>query len=133
MDLINTALEVMGMAPVATEVPSQPDFPLCNIYRMLDGGPSTCFMEFALSGYEKGSLSVKLEDDYLVISSKTASDKEKGREYTHRGIARRDFSSKYKVGKDVEVRNAKFVDGILTVKLEKLHPQEPEHSSIKIN
>lgn len=131
MDLINAAREVMGMAPVATEVGSQPDFPKCNIYRMLDGSPYTCFMEFALSGYEKGSLEINMQGDYLVVSSKTDSDKEKGREYTHRGIARRDFVAKYHVGKDIEVRNAKFADGLLTVELEKLQPQKSE-SSIKI-
>ena len=133
MDLINAAREAMGMVPMATGVSSQPEFPLCNIYRMLDGSPYTYFVEFAVPGYDKYSLEIKMDDEYLIISSKTGSEKEKGREYTHRGITRRDFSSKYNVGKGIEVRRAKLADGILTVELEKPQPQKPECPSISID
>lgn len=125
-DLLNMAMSMFD-APK-----SQTSFPKYNVYRMLDGSPYTYFMEFALAGYDKSSLDVKMDNGHLVVSSKTDSEKKEGREYTYRGMARRDFSSRFYVGKDVEVRGAKFSDGLLTVELEKLVPEEQKPRSIEI-
>jgi molecular chaperone IbpA len=73
-----------------------------------------------------------MEKDHLIVSSKTDSEKKEDREYTHRGMARRDFSTRYYVGKDVEVRGARFTDGLLTVELEKLVPEEQKPRSVEI-
>lgn len=128
MDLLHAAMKAFNGANDNTS----PNFPKYNVYRMLDGSPYTYFMEFALAGYDKASLDVKMDNGHLVVSSKTDSDKKEGKEYTHRGMARRDFSSRYYVGKDVEVRNAKFADGLLTVEMEKLIPEEQKARSISI-
>lgn len=125
-DLLNMAMSMFD-APK-----SQTSFPKYNVYRMLDGSPYTYFMEFALAGYDKSSLDVKMDNGHLVVSSKTDSEKKEDREYTYRGMARRDFSSRFYVGKDVEVRGAKFSDGLLTVELEKLVPEEQKPRSIEI-
>jgi len=104
-----------------------------NVYRMLDGSPYTYFMEFALAGYDKASLDAKMDNGHLVISSKTDSKEKEDREYTHRDIvARQDFSSRFYVGTDVEVRSAKFVDGLLTIELENVVPEEQKPRSISI-
>jgi molecular chaperone IbpA len=126
MDLLNAAMRAMGDAN------NSPGFPKHNVYRMLDGNPYIYFMEFALSGYAKESLNVVIDNGYLVISSKSDSDKTEGREYLHRGMARRDFSSKFYVGKNVEVRGAKFTDGLLTVELEKVVPEEQKPKPVEI-
>ena len=128
MDLLNAAMKAFNGANDNTS----PSFPKYNVYRMLDGSPYTYFMEFALAGYTKDALDVKMDNGHLVVSSRTDSDKKDDREYTYRGMARRDFSSRYYVGKDVEVRNAKFADGLLTVELEKLVPEEQKPRSISI-
>lgn len=125
--------DLLDMAMSMLEVPkSQQTFPKYNVYRMLDGSPYTYFMEFALAGYDKASLDVKMEKDHLIVSSKTDSEKKEDREYTHRGMARRDFSTRYYVGKDVEVRGARFTDGLLTIELEKLVPDEQKPKSVEI-
>lgn len=133
MDLLNAAMGMLmpgGDAAAATT----PSFPKYNVYRMLDGSPYTHFMEFALAGYSKDSLSVTMDNGHLVVSSKTnLENKKEDREYTHRGMARRDFSSRYYVGKDVEVRSAKFADGLLTVELEKLIPEEQKPREVQIS
>ena len=125
-DLLNMAMTMLE--------PSRPQtsFPKYNVYRELDGSPYTYFMEFALAGYSKDALDVKMDSDHLVVSSRTDSDKKEDREYTHRGMARRDFSTKFYVGKDIEVRSAQFSDGLLTVELEKIVPEEQKPRSISI-
>jgi molecular chaperone IbpA len=125
--------DLLDLAMSMLEAPKQQtSFPKYNVYRMLDGSPYTYFMEFALAGYDKASLDVKMDSGHLVVSSKTNSDKKEEREYTYRGMARRDFSARFYVGKDVEVRSARFADGLLTVELEKLVPEEQKPRSVEI-
>jgi len=110
---------------------SSVSFPKYNIYRTMDGNPYVTFMEFALAGYKKEDLDVKIEGGYLYVSGKGDSEA-KDREYSYRGMARRDFNVKFYLDKDVEVRSAKFSDGLLTIELEKLIPEEKKPKSIDI-
>lgn len=110
---------------------SSVNFPKYNIYRNMDGNPYLTYMEFALAGYKKEDLDIKLEGGYLYISGKGAADA-KDREYSHRGMARRDFDVKFSIEKNVEVKSAKFSDGLLTIELEKLVPEEKKLKSIEI-
>lgn len=125
-DLLEMAMNMLE--PVG----SQSAFPKYNVYRMLDGSPYTYFMEFALAGYDKSSLDVKMDNGYLIVSSRTSTEKKEEREYTHRGMARRDFSRKFYVGTNIEIRKAKFSDGLLTIELEKLVPEEQKPKPIEI-
>jgi molecular chaperone IbpA len=110
---------------------SNVSFPKYNIYRAMDGNPYITFMEFALAGYKKEDLDIKLEGGYLYVSGKGDTEA-KDREYVHRGMARRDFNVKFSIEKDVEVKSAKFSDGLLTIELEKLVPEEKKPKSIAI-
>lgn len=113
---------------------TKPSFPKYNVYRMLDGSPYIYFIEFALAGYAKETLSAKMDSGYLVVSSKSATDTDSkaDREYIHRGMARRDFCSKFFVGKDIKVLSAKFENGLLTVEMEKMIPEEDKPMPIEI-
>lgn len=110
---------------------SSVSFPKYNIYRAMDGNPYVTFMEFALAGYKKEDLDVKIEGGCLYVSGK-GDTKAKDREYSYRGMARRDFNVKFYIEKDVEVKSAKFSDGLLTIELEKLIPEEKKPKSIDI-
>jgi molecular chaperone IbpA len=106
-------------------------FPKYNIYRTIGGNPYVTFMEFALAGYRKENLDVKLKNGYLLVSGK-ADENSKDREYSHRGMARRDFNVKFQLDGDVEVRSARFSDGLLTIELEKLVPDEEKPKVVEI-
>jgi|LakMenE18May11ns_1017448.scaffolds.fasta_scaffold9958043_7 molecular chaperone IbpA len=110
---------------------SSVNFPKYNVYRNMDGNPYITYMEFALAGYKKEDLDIKLEGGYLHVLGKGGADI-KDREYSHRGMARRDFDVKFYIEKDVEVKSAKFSDGLLTIELEKLVPEEKKPKSIQI-
>lgn len=125
--LLDLAARMAGAADT-----SKPSFPKYNVYRMLDGSPYIYFMEFALAGYAKDSLDVKMDGGYLVISSKSTEPSSEDREYIFRGMARRDFSSKFYVGKDIKVLSAKFENGLLIVEMEKMVPDEEKPVPIQI-
>jgi len=126
-ELLDVALSMFGNSKQ-----EKPNFPKYNVYRMLDGSPYTYYMEFALAGYTKDSLDIKLDRGYLVLASKTSSDKKEEREYTYSGVSNQDFFTKFYLGDDVEIQNAKFVDGLLTLEVEKMVPEEQKPKSVVI-
>lgn len=110
---------------------SSGSFPKYNVYRNMDGNPYINFVELALAGYKRENLKINVEDGYLKISGK-ADENAKDREYDYRGMARRDFNVKFQLDGNVEVRSAKFSDGLLTIELEKLVPDEKKPKTIEI-
>lgn len=132
-DLLNAAFHLLGVnANVPIPATTATDrFPKYNSYRLVDDNPNIWYMEFALTGYEKSSICVKLTKEDLIVFSKPAEEKEKPKDriYSYRGLAKRPFVSKFHLGKNVEVKSAKFADGLLTIKLEKLTPKTEEENS----
>lgn len=111
---------------------SNVNFPKYNIYVDMDGSPYINFMELALAGYRRENLDIKVEEGYLKVSGRAGEDI-KTREYSHRGMAQRDFNVRFKLEGDVEVRSAHFSDGLLTIELEKLVPDEKKPKTIEIH
>jgi molecular chaperone IbpA len=54
-------------------------------------------------------------------------------EYLHHGISNRDFVRSWTLGEYVEVRDANFQDGILTIGLERIVPESQKPRKITIN
>ena len=54
------------------------------------------------------------------------------RSYLHRGISARKFTRQFPLAENVEVRSAIAKDGILTVQLERIVPEEAKPKSIAI-
>lgn len=98
-------------------------YPYHNIVKLSDG---EYMLEMALAGFNRDDISIKVEDgDVLVIESKTqesgnVSDLayDDGRNYIYRGIAKRSFVKRFKMGDGVKVNRAEFEDGMLKVRLE---------------
>ena len=55
------------------------------------------------------------------------------KEYLHRGLARRDFIHEFVLAETVVVEKANISDGILTVELKNIIPEEKKPRKIKIN
>lgn len=125
-------LDALARTVFGNSMSSSPaSFPKYNRYQLMDGNPYMTYMEFALAGYKKSDLEVKVKDGYLYLSGKADEDA-KDREYVHRGMARRNFEVKYPIGRDVEVRSAEFKDGLLTISLETIIPDDKKPKSIEI-
>jgi len=57
----------------------------------------------------------------LIVEGKKE-DKEES-EYIHKGLAQRSFSRTWTLSDDTELRDVKFADGLLTIKLGKIVPE----------
>ena len=86
-------------------------------------------IEMAVAGFAKEDLEAELKDGVLTVRSKP--DQEKG-EYLHRGIAKRAFSRSFTLSDDVVIRRADLVNGMLTINLEKIVPEEKKARMIEI-
>jgi molecular chaperone IbpA len=85
-------------------------------------------IEMALAGWSKDEIEVSTESNVLLVRSKAA--KSKGEEeYMHRGVATRTFARGFNLSDDVEIGEVKFINGMLTINLQKIIP---EHQQLKV-
>tara|TARA_R100001509_G_scaffold131669_1_gene85076 strand:- start:145 stop:606 length:462 start_codon:yes stop_codon:yes gene_type:complete len=89
-------------------------------------------IELAVAGFSKDDITIELKEHVLYIKG----DREKRRKdnaYVHKGISGRKFSKSFRLSEYAEVNGADLTDGILTVSIEVVLPEEKRPQSIKIN
>jgi len=78
-------------------------------------------LEIALAGFKKKEVKVYTEYGKLMVEGSKES-KDDDTSYAHKGLAQRSFQRSWNLSEDCEVRDVKFEDGLLTVKLGKIVP-----------
>lgn len=97
-------------------------------YNIIQHGDNSYEIVMAVAGFSKNDVEVTLGEQSLTVSGRAVeSDLPEGSEVLHRGMALRDFSRSFPLGKDVVVRSAEMTDGVLHVKLER----EVKEDSVK--
>jgi len=87
-------------------------------------------IEMALAGYSKSDIDVEVADGVLTIKSiKTVED---GDNKVYRGIASRNFTRKFTLADDIVVNDGSLKDGMLSIELERIVPEEKKPRLIKI-
>ena len=104
------------------------NYPPYNIVKLND---TTSQLEIALAGFSRDEIEVATERGVLTVSTKKA--KEDGREYTHKGLARRTFARNWQLADDVVVENVTFVDGLLSIDIRKEVPEEHQRKLLPIS
>ena len=74
---------------------------------------------------------VVISDPEIKMKIRVAAEKEE-KEYLHRGIARRAFSRSFTLSDDIVVKGADLVNGMLTIDLERIVPEEKKSRLIEI-
>ena len=101
-------------------------------YNIKKTGEFAYQIEMALAGFSKDELQVEVADGTLSIKT-VPSEKEEGNDFLHRGIAKRQFSRKFTLSDDVVVKGADLYNGLLTIDLERVIPEEKKPREIPIN
>ena len=86
-------------------------------------------IEMAVAGFSKEDLEAELKEGILMVRSKP--DQEEG-EYLHRGIAKRAFSRSFTLSDDMIIKGADLINGMLTISLERIIPEEKKSRMIEI-
>ena len=120
---IHDVENMLNEAPVTTS------FPPHNIIKIDD---NKYIVEVAVAGFSKDDIIIKAVDGVLEIKGEK-SNQDKDTQYLHKGIGTRSFVKKLQLAETVEVRGAKFKDGILTIGLENVIPEEKKPKVIPID
>ena len=102
-----------------------PSYPPYNIRK--EGNNFT--IEMALAGFSKEDIEVTVTEDILTISSSKEKPK---KDEVYRGISDRKFTRNFSMADDIEVKSAELKDGLLTIKLERIIPEDKKPRKIKI-
>ena len=80
--------------------------------------------------FGKKDISVTKEKNLLIIEGKVEED---SKDFVHKGLASRAFKRSWTLADNVEIDSAELKDGILSVSLVKVIPEEDKPVSIKIS
>ena len=105
-------------------------YPPYNIRR--DG--NDIFVEVAVAGLSKEDLDIELADGILSISYAGPNTQvvNGSNDLVYQGIAQRAFQQQFTLSDDVVVKGAELINGLLTLYLEKIIPDERKPKKIEI-
>ena len=101
-------------------------------YNIRKDGETKYFIEMAVAGFSEEDLEVELKEGILSVQSKHDENQKDETTYVHRGIAKRTFERNFTLSDDVIVKGCGLINGMLTVELEKVIPEEKKSRLIPI-
>lgn len=102
-------------------------YPPHNVIRIDDDNYE---IELAVAGFDESDLEVTYKDNVLSIEGNK--DSREQTEYVHQGISNRKFTKTFNLSEHIEIRGADLVNGILSVRLERVIPEDQKPQIIKI-
>lgn len=88
-------------------------------------------IELAVAGFDKKEVSITKEKEMLIIEGSQEEGEEQ--EFVHKGLASRSFRRSFTLADDIIVKGADMKNGILSVDLERIIPEEDKPQEIKIS
>ena len=98
-----------------------PNYPPYNIEKTAE---NSYRIVVATAGFLQNELLIHLENQLLTIEGKPESISEETVEYLHKGIARRSFKLSLRLDEHIEVQHANYENGLLTIELQRIVPEE---------
>ncbi len=103
-------------------------FPPYNIVKESD---TSFFIEMAVAGLSKDDIEVEYAQGEITVRSTYDNADETG-ELIHRGISKKKFNRKFTLADDIVVNSAALRNGMLTIELERIIPEEKKPRLIDI-
>jgi molecular chaperone IbpA len=100
-------------------------------YNLIKHDGSNYEIEIALAGFKADEIEVSTEQNILRVTSKIEK-RDTERTYLHQGLSKRSFSNSWQLSDDVKVTSVDYVDGLLTISLEKIIPEEKKRTLYNI-
>lgn len=90
-------------------------------------------IEIAVAGFKRDEIAVEIEQEVLTVRGDCETPTEgAGRQYLHRGLSSRNFERSWQLAEHMVVEGAEMKDGILTVNLKYVIPEEKKARVIDI-
>ena len=82
-------------------------------------------IEMALAGFDKKDIEIEVAEGVLTVKSLKDKDTGATDDYTlYKGISQRNFTRKFTLADDIVVKGAELKNGMLTINLERIVPEE---------
>ena len=98
-------------------------------YNIEKQGEFNFTIEMALAGFGKKDIEVEFAEGLLTV--KSVKEKEE-KETLYKGISQRNFTRKFTLADDIVVKGAKLDNGMLTIDLERIVPEEKKPQLITV-
>jgi molecular chaperone IbpA len=102
------------------------NYPPYNIKTLKDDKAE---IELAIAGFKKADVTITYKENIITVEGNRGED---DADYSYKGIAARNFVQKFAVADEVIVTGATLQDGFLTIKLERILPEEKKEKTITI-
>lgn len=87
-------------------------------------------IELAIAGFRKNDVKITYKENVITVEGNRGED---DGDYSYKGIAARNFTQKFAIADDVVVNGATIEDGLLTIQLQRIIPDEKKARTIEIN
>jgi molecular chaperone IbpA len=101
-------------------------------YNIVKTSEDEFHIEVAVAGFSEGEIEINLDNRLLTIKGSKESETTET-EFLHKGISNRNFLREFTLAEHVEVASAGQKDGILTINLVRIIPEEKKPKTIAIN
>jgi molecular chaperone IbpA len=112
---------------LSTATPGQTNYPPYNIIKVEENHYE---LQLAIAGFSQNELEIEVKDGVLYIEGRKDADDTKT--YLHKGISARAFRRTFTLADTIVVNGADLSDGILTIVLENVIPEEKKAKKISI-
>ena len=129
-DMFNRMLGMNNLVSVLNNISYEDNkYPPHNVYK--DG--DNYVVEIALAGWEEDDISVIVENLELTIKGEKQDSDRTARHMAYKGISTKNFSKKFVLAPHYVVTDATFKNGLLTIEVNHLLPEELKPREIKIS
>ena len=103
-------------------------FPPYNIEKLTQDGYR---ISMAVAGFGRDELDLTVQDNVLIVIGRAEAEKD-GREFIHRGIAKRAFERRFQLADTIKVVGASYEAGLLNIDLKREVPEHKKPRRIEI-
>ena len=128
-DIHKFAVGFDSMFDEFTKVRDHGNYPPYNVIKYTE---DKFAIEVAVAGFKEGDIEIQVEKNQLVVKGEQALDINESIEYLHRGISARNFVRSWTLADYVKVQEAQVTNGILTIVLERIVPENEKPKTIAI-
>ena len=101
-------------------------------YNIEKTGEGSYRVAMAVAGFARHELDLTVQENTLIVTGNAAEESNAGREYLHRGIAKRAFERRFQLADTIKVTDASYADGLLNIDLVREIPEHKKPRKVEI-
>ena len=101
-------------------------------YNIEKTGEGAYRISIAVAGFRQDELDLTVQENVLIVTGRGADNDGEGREFLHRGIAKRAFERRFQLADTIKVTGAGYDSGLLSIELVREVPEHKKPRKIAI-